>query len=226
MITIRDIESHIYSKPATLLIDSGREEKLGKDFIPGHSYYGIQQSLIKDNAWFAGVFFEKGLPTMLYFFHNPDTIGQLYKENKNIQPGEAPLKTRSKLFIEANTNAALVYSLIDESYAIVKSKMTKAVQAEIDAIANEPNVYPFLKQIADELGAEVGWDTRTGSVQAGTPYFKYFDKNKSQQHYIGRFYHNQLLIGPYGYEKEAIGAERKEEWKAIILAKKEQLVSA
>ena len=29
----------------------------------------------------------------------------------------------------------------------------------------------------------------------------------------------------YGYDGEAIGADRKEEWKAIILAKKEQLVN-
>jgi predicted DNA-binding protein (MmcQ/YjbR family) len=219
MITLEALRDYAYTKPGAVIssissIDSG---------WPGHEYYGIQRDFKHGPAWFAAVFInESSRCDALYFCHTPATVDQLYRQHHQLHAAEPPLKNRSKIYPDEKTELRTLLSFIDMSYDIVLAKLTKKLQAQIKLIANQPNAFPCFTQVAQELTmADKNWQIDLISSWGG-PLISYQLPKRSL--HVGRFAHNQILLGELLQESKAISADRRHEWKDLIVAHKEELL--
>jgi hypothetical protein len=212
MIMVDAIRDYAYTKPGAVLSSVSTDEC-------GHEFYGIQRDSKNGPAWFAGAFLDEAARFhALYFSHDPATAEHLYQQHPQLKLAEAPLKNRSKIYVDDNTNLPALLSFIDLSYEIVLGKMTKKLQAQIKSIAHQPNAFPYFRQMTEELL----WSDSNWLVQMinGWGFTSIYYQLPKRSLYVGNFAHNQLWI-----ESTAIAADRRHEWKDQILAHRDRLAT-
>lgn len=146
MITFNNIIEHLETKPKAVFMS----DRPSPD--DDYKFYeiGIQQSFPKYPKRFLNIFELKDKNILgIYFRHPTDQESELYDKYDWIEKSE--IKGYSCATFNENSTLKEVQLLIDQSYEIVLSSLTKTEQKMVDNIKSERNLFFLFDELAHKF---------------------------------------------------------------------------